>query len=136
MRVTAVVIIMLVCLIAPPVHADNESLRVVLHINDGFKLGHLRNSVKNIKNELGRDADIKVVVNGKAVKRLLRSNIESTKIIQSILEKKVPVGICHNALANNKIKKEMLIDGVEVLPTDGNVTVIKYQQQGYIYVKL
>ncbi len=119
-----------------PAYSKGEDVKVVLHLNDGFKLGHLRNSVGNIKTELGEGADIRVVVNGKAVKRLLRSNTESAKIVESVLSQNVPIGLCHNAVNNNKVKPEMLIEGLQILPTDGNVTVIKYQQQGYIYIKL
>ncbi len=117
-------------------NADSEPLKIVLHANDGFKLAHLENSVKNIRTELGKDVDIRIVINGKAVTRLLKSNVESKKIIDSILEEKVPIGLCHNAVSNNRVDKSMLIDGLEVLKTDGNVTVIKYIQQGYIYIKM
>ncbi len=116
--------------------ASDADVRIVLHVNDGFKLGHLRNSVSNIRRELGQEVDIKVVVNGKAVTRMLRSNKESTKIINSVLEQNVEVGLCHNAVNNNEIDRALLISGLEVLETDGNVTLIKYMQQGYLYIKL
>lgn len=113
-----------------------DATKIVLHINDGFKFGHLENSVKNIREELGKDIVLKVVVNGKAVTRLLKNNKESRKVVESVLSHNVDIGLCHNAVSNNRVNKDMLIDGLEILPTDGNVTVIKYQQQGYIYLKL
>lgn len=116
--------------------ADKTPTKIVLHVNDSFKLGHLRNSVKNIRQEMGDDTEIKVVVNGKAVTRFLKSNVESTKVVESILKQDVSIGICHNAVINNRVKKSMLIEGLEVLESGGNVTIINYQRDGYLYIKL
>lgn len=116
--------------------AANAPLKVVLHINDEYKIAHLGNSVTNIRKELGEDVDIKVVVNGKAVTRLLKSNKMSAEIIQSVLKQNVSIGLCHNAVASNKVDKNLLIEGMDVLETDGNVTVINYQRNGYIYIKM
>lgn len=124
------------CLISVTGISAEQQTKVVLHINDGFKLGHLQKSVNNIREELGKDVDIKVVINGKAVTRMLRSNIESVKIVQSVLGQNVPIGLCHNAVQNNKVDKSVLIEGLDVLEFDGNVTIIRYQQQGYLYIKL
>jgi len=117
-------------------HAASEPLKVVLHVNDGHKLGHMANSVKNIRKEMGNDVIIKVVVNGKAVSRLLKSNKANTEIMQSVLKQNVPVGLCHNAISNNHVAKSMLIEGLDVLETDGNVAIINYRMQGYIYIKM
>ena len=105
-------------------------------MNDGFKLGHMEKSVKNIRKEMGNDVEIQVVINGNAVTRLLRSNKSSTRIVQEVLKLNAPIGLCHNAVNNNQVKKEMLIEGLEVLKTDGNVAVLNYQKQGYYYIKL
>lgn len=127
---------MLLLFNALSLQASIEPLKIVLHINDAHKIGHLGNSVKNIRKELGDDVFIKVVINGKAVTRLLKSNETSAKIIQSVLKQNVPVGLCHNAVTNNRVDKRLLIEGMDILETDGNVTVINYQQQGYIYIKM
>jgi len=113
----------------------NAMDKVVLHINDAHKFSHLKNTVKNLREELGPVLDIKVIINGKAVTRLLKSNIEHEKIVRFILDQDVTIGLCHNAVSNNKVKKEMLIDGLHVLESDGNVTIMEYQKKGYIYIK-
>jgi len=117
-------------------YAASEPLKVVLHVNDGHKLGHLANSVKNIRHEMGENVAIEVVVNGKAVTRLLKSNITNTKVMQSVLKQNVPVGLCHNAITNNRVDRSLLIDGLDVLEADGNVTVLNYQRRGYLYIKM
>jgi len=116
--------------------AADEPLKVILHINDGYKMVHLGASVQNIRKELGKDVDIKVVVNGKAVTRLLKSNTENAEIVSSILNQNVPIELCHSAVLNNRVDKNLLIKGLVVLETDGNVAVLNYQVQGYIYIKM
>lgn len=116
-------------------YADAK-IKVVLHLNDTFKLEHLNKSVNNIRNELGDDVKINIVINGKAVLLMVKDNKTSTKIIQNLLQKRVEIGLCHNAIRNNKIKKNFLIDGIKILPNDGNVTIIKLQKKGYLYIKM
>jgi len=57
-------------------------------------------------------------------------------VVQSVLKKNVPIGLCHNALNNNRVDQSLLIEGLNVLETDGNVTILNYQRQGYIYIKM
>ena len=117
-------------------HAASDKIKVVLHVNDAHKIGHLGKSVHNIRKEMGEDVGIKVVINGKAVTRLLKSNKTNAEVVQSVLKKNVPIGLCHNALNNNRVDQSLLIEGLNVLETDGNVTVLNYQRQGYIYIKM
>ena len=131
-------IFLLLMLLIPStvVVADKGPVKIILHVNDVFKIEHLKNSVDNIRKEMSANTVIKVVVNGKAVTRFLRSNAQSTKVVESILKHNVPIGLCHNAVSNNRVKKSMLIEGVDVLEKGGYVTIIDYQRQGYIYIKM
>ena len=113
-----------------------EQTKIVLHINDTFKLTHLKYSVKNIRSELGKDVEIKIVINGKAVQLMLKNNGPSTEIVNNILQNNVDIGLCHNAVRNNRVNKEMLIEGLNILPKDGNVTIIDLQKKGYVYIKI
>ena len=114
----------------------DEHTKVLFHFNDAFKLKHLEKSVNNIRNEMGKDVEITVVVNGKAVQVMLKNNRGSSEILSSILQKNVKVGLCHNAINSNRVSKDMLIEGLNVLPQDGNVTIINLQKKGYLYIKI
>ena len=135
MQLTRIIFFLLLGITMPLLQAA-EVTKIVLHVNDGFKLGHLEKSVNNLFKEMGPEIDVKVVVNGKAVTRMLKGNVESEKIVKSVLNYQVPIGLCHNAVNNNHVKEEMLIDGLKVLENDGNVTILQYQKQGYYYIKL
>lgn len=114
----------------------NPHPKVILHTNDTFKLGHLKNSVNNIRREMGNGVEIKVVINGKAVQSMLKNNESSTELVNDILQQNVKIGLCHNALTNNQVTKDMLIKGLDVLPQDGNVAIIDLQKKGYFYIKI
>lgn len=117
------------------VYAD-EQAKVVLHMNDTYKLAHLKNTVKNLRNEMGGDVEIKVIINGKAIQLMLKNDKGSTEVVNQILNNNVEIGLCHNAVRNNKVNKNMLIEGLKILPQDGNVTIINLQKKGYIYIKM
>ena len=135
MKIYKLIFLVVLSLVVSMSYAASEPLKVVLHVNDGYKLSDMANSVKNIRKEMA-GVVIEVVVNGKAVTRLLKSNKENTKIIQSVLKQNVSVSLCHNAVINHRIDRSLLIEGLNVLETDGNVAVLNYQSQGYVYIKM
>ena len=113
-----------------------EQTKIVLHMNDSYKLDHLRSSVENIRSELINEAKLRVVINGKAVQSMLINDKTSAVIVNDILQKNVKIGLCHNAVRSNHVKKSMLIEGLDILPNDGNVTIINLKQEGYTYIKI
>ena len=128
-------LILLLC-IQPYIAYADEQTKVVLHLNDSFKFTHLESSVNNIRTEMGDNVEIKVVINGKAVQKMLKSEKIIAIIMNNILQDNAEIGLCHNALRANKVKKSMLIQGLNVLPQDGNVTIINLRKKGYIYIKI
>lgn len=93
----------------------NQVDKVVLHINNPTKMTML--------------------VNGPAVARFSTA-FSSRKQLDEILHQKATVNICSFALKNKKIPKEQLFDGVTYLEDGGVSTLVKLQQQGYVYIKL
>ena len=113
----------------------NQVDKVVLHINNPTKMTMLVNNIKNLRKMLDTNAKIVVVVNGPAVARFSTS-FSSRKQLDEILHQKATVNICSFALKNKKIPKEQLFDGVTYLEDGGVSTLVKLQQQGYVYIKL
>jgi intracellular sulfur oxidation DsrE/DsrF family protein len=113
-----------------------EQTKILLHMNDTFKYKHLQKSVKNIREELGANVDIRIVINGKAVQSMLKNDRYTSDIVSDILKRNAKIGLCHNALRNNKVNKSMLIKGVNILSSDGNVEIIRLRKKGYIYIKI
>ncbi len=120
--------------VSPFVAAESQH-RFVVHINDDFKIGELEGAVEGLSNYF-KDADIRVVVIGKAVTRLLRTNQEAARIVNSINKNEASVGLCHNAISNHKVDPSMLVDGVKILKEGGNIAIIRLRASGYNYIKL
>jgi len=111
-----------------------ETDKVVLHLNNPLKMTMLVNNIKNLRKMLGNDADIAVVVNGPAVARF-STTFASRKQLDEILHQKATVNICSFALKNKHISKSQLFEGVTYLEDGGVSTLVKLQQQGYVYIK-
>jgi intracellular sulfur oxidation DsrE/DsrF family protein len=114
--------------------ADN--INVLLHLNDKAKIPHLEKNIINLRKGLGEDVNIQVVINGRAVTAMLSGNTLTEEKVKSMREQNASIGICHYAMSNNNVNEDRLIEGVSILKEGGIVTIVKLQQQGYIYIKL
>ena len=114
--------------------ADN--INVLLHLNDKAKIPHLEKNIINLRKGLGEDVNIQVVINGRAVTAMLSGNKLIEEKVKSMREQNASIGICHYAMSNNNVNEDRLVEGVSILKEGGIVTIVKLQQEGYIYIKL
>ncbi len=114
--------------------ADN--INVLLHLNDKAKIPHLEKNIINLRKGLGDDVNIQVVINGRAVTARLSGNKLIEEKVKSMREQNASIGICHYAMSNNNVNEDRLVEGVSILKEGGIVTIVKLQQEGYIYIKL
>ena len=114
--------------------ADN--INVLLHLNDKAKIPHLEKNIINLRKGLGEDVNIQVVINGRAVTAMLSGNKLIEEKVKSMREQNAKIGICHYAMSNNNVNEDRLVEGVSILKEGGIVTIVKLQQEGYIYIKL
>jgi len=108
--------------------------KVVLHINNPLKMTMLVNNVKNLRMMLNEDAKIAIVVNGPAVARF-STTFSSRKQLDEILQQDATVNVCSFALKNKHLSRQQLFEGVTYLEDGGVSTIVKLQQQGYVYIK-
>ena len=113
-----------------------ESTKVIMHLNDTSKLPHLEKNIDNIRKGMGKDVDIQVIINGRAVTAMLSGNKLIEDKVRSMLNNNAKIGLCHTAMRNNNVNEDLLIKGVTILPEGGIVTIIKLQKAGYAYIKL
>ena len=114
--------------------ADN--INVLLHLNDKAKILHLEKNIINLRKGLGKDVNIQVVINGRAVTAMLSGNKLIEEKVKSMREQNASIGICHYTMSNNNVNEDRLVEGVSILKEGGIVTIVKLQQEGYIYIKL
>lgn len=112
-------------------------IKVIFHIDE---LGKWKLLLKNASNllhavDIGK-YNIEVLANSEAVKFYIINedlNAETTAM-KELNSKGVKFVACNNALNSFSIKKENLIDFVDIVPV-GVLELINKQREGYAYIK-
>ena len=134
MKKTIYLIALFFCVIYQNAQADGT--KVVLHLNDTAKLPQLEKNIDNLRIALGQDADIRVIINGRATTAMLRGNTLIETKVKSMLDNHAKIGLCHTSMRNNNIDTKHIIKGVSVLPEGALETIINLQNEGYTYIKI
>jgi len=111
--------------------------KVIFHIDENNKWNLLLKNVSNLLNATdGEKVYIEVLANSEAVKYYDISQDLNTDIetMENLYKKGVKFVACNNALTAHDIKKENIIEFVDVVPT-GALELVKKQNEGYAYIK-
>ena len=110
--------------------------KVIFHIDEIDKWKLLLNNVSNLLNaEEGDKFYIEVLANSEAVKYYVyNKNTDANYFMESLNKKDVKFVACNNALKAFDIKKDTLIDFVDIVPA-GVLELVKKQSEGYLYIK-
>jgi intracellular sulfur oxidation DsrE/DsrF family protein len=117
-----------------PLSAAASKDKVVLHVNTPEKMTMLVNNVKNLREKLGPEADIVVVINGPAVIRF-STLADSRDQLDELLTEKAEIMICSYAMSNRNLTRVQLLDGTQFLENGGVAKLVELQQDGYVYIK-
>ena len=105
-----------------------SKLKVVVHMNQSERFNHGCENIFNLLKS-GKDCDVCVVLTGECA----ISATNDTKI-KDLIDNGVTVNVCQNSLNHFDIKKENLLEGMNVVPA-GIVEIIEKQAEGYGYIK-
>lgn len=111
--------------------------KVIFHIDENNKWNLLLKNVSNLLNAIDSEkVHIEVLANSEAVKYYDISQDLNTDIetMENLYKKGVKFVACNNALSAYDIKKENIIEFVDVVPT-GVLELVKKQNEGYAYIK-
>ncbi len=100
------------------------------------EINHVLGSANNVIKFYGVDnTEVVIVAYSQGIKSLLaRRDTKIRKRVEALMTYDVEFIACGNTMKTLKIKKEDLIDGVEVV-TAGIVELIERQLRGYIYIR-
>ncbi len=103
---------------------------------DRREINHILGSANNVIKFYGVDnTEVVIVAYSQGIKALLkRGNLRIKRRVKSLMTYDVEFIACGNTMKTLKIKKNDLIDGVEVV-TAGIVELIERQLRGYIYIR-
>jgi intracellular sulfur oxidation DsrE/DsrF family protein len=112
---------------------------IIIHVTTG-EIDGWQTALRNLRNLVQDEsvptppARIEVVVNGPAVRFLLASSPDSSKVSQ-VLEAGVGIGVCSNSLARFGHDPDDLVDGVRTV-SSGVAEVVRMQAADNSYLKL
>ncbi|WP_136715304.1 DsrE family protein [Halorientalis salina] len=112
---------------------------IVVHITSG-EVSDWQMALRNLVNLVGDESvstppeRMQVVVNGPAVRFLLASSPEASKIAQMV-KADVDINVCSNSLARFGYEIEDMTEGVTPVPS-GVAEVLRAQKAGKNYLKL
>jgi intracellular sulfur oxidation DsrE/DsrF family protein len=112
-----------------------EAPKVVLHLNNQHKLHILESNILNLRKSFGDKVDIVVVVNGPAVIQFAKF-AKTENRIRGMLDQQAEISVCSNAMRNNDLLRQQLLDGIIYLDQGGVARLVELQQQGYSYIKI
>ncbi len=100
------------------------------------EINHILGSTNNVIKFYGVDkTEVVIVAYSQGIKALLKNGDNYIKKrVKSLMTYDVEFIACGNTMKTLKIKKDDLIDGVEVV-TAGIVELIERQLRGYIYIR-
>lgn len=114
---------------------EQQPVKILFHLNEPSKFMMLVHGVANARKVYGDRAMIEVVINGAAVTRLARF-AHTSKQIDSMLDNGAEIGVCSNALLNQKVDPAQLDQRVTVIGKGGLSKIIRLQDEGYHYIKI
>jgi intracellular sulfur oxidation DsrE/DsrF family protein len=112
---------------------------IIIHVTTG-EIDGWQTALRNLRNLVQDEsvptppARIEVMVNGPAVRFLLASSPDSSKVSQ-VLEAGVGIGVCSNSLARFGHDPDDLVDGVRTV-SSGVAEVVRMQAADNSYLKL
>jgi intracellular sulfur oxidation DsrE/DsrF family protein len=114
-----------------------REIKVIFHIDELNKWGLLLKNVDNLLKSINVEKfEIEVLANSEAVKFYNLNNGLNTysTFMKDLSNKRVKFVACNNALNSLCIKKEDLMNFIDIVPT-GILELIDKQREGYAYIK-
>lgn len=110
-------------------------MKIIFHINALDKWPLVLSNAHNTVNEFEKiqEEQIIILVNGAAV-QALKIGHELNLDVQGIINRKVTIEACNNALMNHKYTEDDLLAEVAIIPA-GVIELSKRQYEGYAYIK-
>lgn len=123
---------------AEPKPTISEPRKIIFSIKnqDDKAISGALSVVNNVLKVYGPEkVNMRIVAYSGAIRILLKKEEAIAARIKAFMELDVSFVACENAMNTRKIKKEELLDGVEVV-SSGIVETIEKQQDGWIHIAL
>ena len=117
-----------------PNHPDKASFVIQVSDNDPGKWNLALNNAKNVQHDLGVDkTDIEIVAYGPGLNMLKLESSVANKV-EDAKKDGVRIVACGNTMKAQKVSKDDLLPGVDVVPA-GVIEIGAKQQLGWSYIR-
>jgi intracellular sulfur oxidation DsrE/DsrF family protein len=121
---------------AKPLPSIDNPRKIVFSIHSGDEetINHVLSSANNVLKFYGPEkVNMEIVAYYHGIEAVLKKNKEIAVRVDTLMQYDVKFIACGNTMETKHIKKEELIDGVEVV-TAGIVEVTERVQDGWVYI--
>ena len=121
---------------AKPLPSIDNPRKIVFSIHSGDEetINHVLSSANNVLMFYGPEkVNMEIVAYYHGIEAVLKKNKEIASRVDTLMQYDVKFIACGNTMQTKHIKKEELIDGVEVV-TAGIVEVTERVQDGWVYI--
>ncbi|MGL4848062.1 MAG: DsrE family protein [Clostridium sp.] len=111
-------------------------MKLLIHVGDLEKWKKAIGNAKNTK-KLEKDCQIEIIANGVAViavKKKISENLGLKEDLERLEELGVKIKVCNNSCTMFDLKKEELLEGIEVVSA-AVIEILEKQKEGYAYLK-
>lgn len=122
-------------LVGMTLESEMKQQGVLVHLDEAAPEKHasVLLNITNLLNELGDETAVELVVHGPGLLAVVAVAPHSAKV-EELLRRGVTVAACANTMRGMNISTEVLIDGVEVVPS-GVAELVRRQRQGWAYIR-
>jgi intracellular sulfur oxidation DsrE/DsrF family protein len=108
---------------------------VLIHIDDAdeYRINIVLNNANNILSDLD-NVKVEIVANARGYKLFIQDNNPYYDRLKELKSMGVKLVLCNNTLKGVGLKKDDLIEGVELVPS-GVGELVKKQAEGWSYIK-
>ncbi|MGL5647224.1 MAG: DsrE family protein [Clostridium sp.] len=112
-------------------------MKLLIHVGDLDKWKTAINNAKNTK-KFQTEAIVEIISNGPsavALKDKVSENLGIKSSLEDLMNLGVKIKVCNNSLTMFDMKKEELIEGIEVVKA-AVIEILEQQNNGYAYLKV
>jgi intracellular sulfur oxidation DsrE/DsrF family protein len=110
--------------------------QVLFHLDEGssFRGKLTMSNIKNLRDDLGDEVEIKLVVNSAGVKLFLHESSPIKDEALALMQQGVTMAICQNSMKYYDLDKAAFLQGV-VFVASGVVELARKQAEGWSYIR-
>jgi len=135
-KTTALLFVLIISFSSVKAQDNNKEHKVVIQLNsaDTAVWNSTLGNIKNLQKIWPGQLQIEVVIHGKALGFAIKEKTHVEAEIKAMMSGDLTFRACENTMKKHAVTKDMLLSGIETVPS-GVAEIILKQEQGWAYLK-